>query len=112
MLDGITILNQTTQWNPPDITLLFIVAGIVAFVVTLAFAISDCEVAAFISGIIALGCLIGVGICATTHLPEKAYQQYQVTISDEVNFKEFSDKYNIIEQEGQIYTIAEKTANK
>ena len=33
---------------------------------------------------------------------------YQVTIDDSVNLKEFDDKYNIIEHEGEIYTIIEK----
>ena len=33
---------------------------------------------------------------------------YKVTISDEVNFVEFSNKYEIIDQDGLIYTIKER----
>ena len=33
---------------------------------------------------------------------------YKVTISDEVSFNEVSEKYDIIDQEGLIYTITEK----
>lgn len=36
---------------------------------------------------------------------------YKVTISDEVNFVKFSNKYEIIDQDGFIYTIKEKENN-
>ena len=36
---------------------------------------------------------------------------YKVTISDEVNFVEFNNKYEIIDQDGFIYTIKEKESN-
>lgn len=34
--------------------------------------------------------------------------EYKVTISDEVSLNEFYDKYEIVDQEGKIYTIKEK----
>ena len=36
------------------------------------------------------------------------YVQYKVTISDEVSMNEFTEKYEILEQEGKIYTIRER----
>lgn len=36
------------------------------------------------------------------------YSKYEVTISDDVSLKEFTDKYSIIEQRGDIYVIKEK----
>ena len=40
---------------------------------------------------------------------EDIYQtQYKATISEEVNFVEFNEKYEIIDQEGKIYTIIER----
>lgn len=36
---------------------------------------------------------------------------YKVTISDKVNFVEFNNKYEIIDQDGLIYTIKEKENN-
>lgn len=45
-----------------------------------------------------------------THLPENKYQtRYEVTINDDVNFNEFRSKYQVVKQEGLIYTIVEKT---
>ena len=34
--------------------------------------------------------------------------QYKVTISDEVKMDEFCEKYEIIEQDGKIYTVRER----
>lgn len=36
-------------------------------------------------------------------------ETYKVTISDTVNFNEFNEHYKIINQEGLIYTITERT---
>jgi hypothetical protein len=51
-----------------------------------------------------LGCLIGV----TFETPKEYETQYKVTISDEVNFNEFNEKYEVIEQDGKLYTIRER----
>ena len=48
---------------------------------------------------------------ATISTPERlndTYTKYEVTISDDVSMKEFTDKYSIIEQRGDIYVIKEK----
>lgn len=39
---------------------------------------------------------------------QKIYTYHQVTISDEVTFDEVYEKYEIIKQEGKIFTIREK----
>ena len=36
------------------------------------------------------------------------YPTYKVTISDEVSMNEFMDKYEILNQEGKIYTVKER----
>ena len=36
---------------------------------------------------------------------------YEVTISDEVSFKDFTSKYEIIEQRGEIYIVKERQTN-
>lgn len=40
--------------------------------------------------------------------PIEYANQYKVTISDEVSMNEFTEKYDIISQEGRIYTVREK----
>jgi hypothetical protein len=52
-----------------------------------------------------------MGLMAGTifSIPTTHKVQYKVTISDEVSMNEFLEKYEIIEQEGKIYTIEEKS---
>ena len=47
-----------------------------------------------------------VGIVADGE-PTKYETQYKVTISDEVSMNEFLERYEIIDQEGKIYTVRE-----
>lgn len=54
-----------------------------------------------------LGFLFGFFIGASTALPMEYETHYKVTISDEVSLNEFLERYEIIDQEGQIYTIRE-----
>ena len=51
-----------------------------------------------------LGALLGVGMGETTEYET----QYKVTISDEVNFNEFNEKYEIIGQDEKIYIVRER----
>lgn len=58
------------------------------------------------------GIVVG-GICsiiagALFETPIAFENQYKVTISDEVSMNEFTNKYEVIEQEGRIYTVREK----
>ncbi len=51
------------------------------------------------------GALLGIGLSE----PTKYETHYEVTISDEVNFNEFNERYEILDQDGKIYTVREKT---
>lgn len=42
------------------------------------------------------------------HTPTAYETQHKVTVSDEVPMNEFLEKYEIIDQEGKIYTITER----
>lgn len=54
-----------------------------------------------------LSVLIG-GFCET---PTEYTNEYKVTISDEVSMNDFLTKYEIIDQEGKIYTVREREQN-
>ena len=68
------------------------VMGIFAFLVTL------------IIGGLVFGPLIGYN----TGEPIKYETQYKITIDDSVSMIEFLDKYEIIDQDGKIYTVRER----
>ena len=54
------------------------------------------------------GCIFGTLFGSVTKIPVEYENQYKVIISDEVSMNEFVDRYEIIEQEGKIYTVAER----
>jgi hypothetical protein len=56
---------------------------------------------------VALGMPIGV-LPANVSLPTEYETRYKVTISDEVSMNDFLEVYEIIDQEGKIYTVREK----
>lgn len=55
------------------------------------------------------GIVLGIvlGFVSETGAPTKFETHYKVTISEEVPMIEFFERYEIIEQEGKIYTIRE-----
>ena len=50
------------------------------------------------------GVIIGFGNAKPTHY----VPTYKVTISDEVSMNDFMEKYEILEQDGKIYTVKER----
>ena len=66
----------------------------------------------------ALAIFSGIGLIASLFfgilfgdvesIPTEYETHYKVTISDEVLMSEFSEKYEIVDQDGKIYTIRER----
>ena len=55
-----------------------------------------------------LGGIIAVMIASETSYPTAYETRYKVTIDDTVSMNEFNEKYEIVSQEGKIYTVREK----
>ena len=55
-----------------------------------------------------LGFLYGIGTGFAFENPIEFENQYKVTITDEVSMNDFLDRYEIISQEGKIYTVRER----
>lgn len=62
----------------------------------------------FLVVFIAGGALFGTLVGCTTGDPIEYEIQYKVVIDDSVSMNEFIEKYEIIDQEGKIYTVREK----
>ena len=118
MLKGITILNSYDVASPewygtffPAIAFSFVAISGIALIVYI-FRNSKQRKDAFVpSFIISIFTLLGifVSIHGFTHLPENKYQTiYEVTVSDDVNFNEFNSKYEVVKQNGLIYTVRER----
>ena len=108
---GVEILSSETIYNTilPEYFLgIGLGAGFI-FVCAMAFCFANdhiilglmCIVLAFGSGIVgSLG-----GTLSKTNI---SHIEYKVTIDDSVSMNEFLDKYEILDQEGKIYTVKEK----
>lgn len=118
MIEGIEILSQSEVGT--NISINWVVFGLFAvifFVIGFALAAMEgnpegaewfgCIVIGLLVGVI--GCLFGGLIGRVVGKPTEFETQYKVIISDEVPMNEFLEKYEIIDQEGKIYTIREKT---
>jgi hypothetical protein len=65
-------------------------------------------VTVFLVVFIAGGALFGILIGCITGGPIEYETQYKVVIDDSVSMNDFIEKYEIIDQEGKIYTVREK----
>lgn len=58
-------------------------------------------------GSLLLGLVFG-GLSGNKQKPTEYETQYKVTISDEVSMNDFLERYEIVSQEGKIYTVRER----
>jgi hypothetical protein len=99
-------LNETAFWIAFGITLCVIMLMGIIPVVN-----GECEwpiiLLCFWLGL-AAGGIMGAAAGGIMSTPVAYETQYKVTIDDSVSLNEFLDKYEIIDQEGKIYTVREK----
>ena len=57
---------------------------------------------------VAVGLILGGIIGDLGKIPTSYETHYKVTIDDSVSMNEFLDKYEILDQEGKIYTVKER----
>lgn len=119
MLKGINVLNTydvvSSEWNDnifPAVAfacLAVIGIALVIYILLDSERIQDAVVPVLLVSLFTLACMFA-SIYGFTHLPENKYQtRYEVTINDDVNFNEFTSKYEVVKHEGLLYTIIEKT---
>lgn len=119
MLKGINVLNTydivSSEYHDiifPAVVFTCIAVGGIAIIIYMLLdskLIKDVVVPSVIVVIFTLFAMVA-SIYGFTNLPENKYQtRYDVTIDDTVNFNEFTSKYEVVKQEGLIYTIVEKT---
>lgn len=115
MMDGITVLSSSKIMITPIWTLVITMIGLIIFAISLIIVVS-CrkEIIEIIFRISSICCFILfiVGLFCMVFVETRTGKYtYKVTISDEVNFVEFNNKYEIIDQDELIYTIKEKENN-
>lgn len=115
MIDGITVLSQSEIMITPNWTYIITIIAFITFVVSMIITFSSHhKIIETIFGISFICCFILfiIGLFCMCFIESRTGKYaYKVTISNEVNFVELNNKYEIIDQDGLIYTIKEKENN-
>ena len=99
------------SWNWKGFLLtvgLCLLVGIIAGILTGASDGWELGVTIFLIVFIVGSALFGTMVGCSTGEPTEYETQYKVVIDDSVSMNEFTEKYEIIDQEGKIYTVREK----
>jgi hypothetical protein len=115
-MTGVEILNSYEvlvtvgcNWSALWLTVLFVMVVAISIGISSSIVEADWSLllVSIVIGLI-LSIFAGIFIGVVIAGPEQYETRYQVTISDQVYMNEFLDKYEIINQDGKIYTVREK----
>lgn len=116
-MQGITILSEQVVYKVDCLWWLFFLFMGIGFVIGLILAISEwanigwkADYLYLILGTTIVGVCFGfLGIVFSEYETDVVdHIEYKVTVSEDVNFNEFMNKYEVVDQEGLIYTIKER----
>ena len=110
-MNGVEILSSETIYNTilPEYWLgIGLGCGLVFVAVMAACFANDRIILGFICIALAFGSAIVGSLGVTYSKTDINHIEYKVTIDDSVSMNEFLDKYEILDQEGKIYTVKEK----
>jgi amino acid transporter len=96
--------GKSASWIAIIITTILVIVSVISII----YGIQEYEEGATALGIVAIVIAIIITIATLIHEVNRTYPQYQVTITEKTNMKEFYEKYDIISQEGLIFTIRDK----
>ena len=112
-MDGVTILNTITSNECSEIAGIMLLIGVFAFLISVLIRIisyigdnSNKSIILCVTFFIVSLISTVIGIILASNSTE--ITTYEVIISEEVSFKDFTSKYEIIEQRGEIYIVKER----
>lgn len=112
-MEGVTILNQTEIMEPiPLAVTVIVILMIIAAISGIAFFIAEYVMASItcpvILGFISISSLVIVLIIAILSPKHLTGYKYEVTIDENVSMKEVYERYEIVEQRGDIWVLRDK----
>ena len=110
-MNGVEILNSETIYNTilPEYWIGIGFGCLLVFFIATALCFANERIIlGFICAALAIGSVIVGGLGGTYSKTDISHIEYKVTIDDSVSMNEFLDKYEIIDQEGKIYTVKER----
>lgn len=110
MIDGITILSESVYRGcDSKLGLGFAIASLIFGIVAIKIFETDYyeHRGTFFAFVFLVVISVAISYMSCRQAMYEA-PEYKVTISDDVSFNEFNKKYEVVEQEGEIYTIRER----
>lgn len=116
-MEGVEILNQFEvaidfQLNGTAFWVVFVFINIALIVVgMLLWLVDGCDFnVVILMGVVGIliGTILGLIAGESFEIATEYETHYQVIITDEVKMTEFNEQYEILDQEGKIYTVREK----
>ena len=112
-MEGITILNQTEVMElTPLATTTVVILTIISLISCIAFFIADYVMASstcpVILGFISISSLISVLVISILSPKHLTGYEYEATMDENVSMKEVYERYEIVEQRGDIWVLRDK----
>ena len=110
-MNGVEILSSETIYNtflPAWILVISMVALFMLVILTVYWLCENRRFMAMLGIIASVGCILVATMACCINKNDIHHIEYKVTIDDSVSMNEFLDKYEIIDQEGKIYTVKER----
>jgi hypothetical protein len=110
-MNGVEILNSEIIYNgilPEWCFTLGLMCAFISIYVTIQLFADCCDIAPWISLVVAIAFAIVTILSVIPNKNNINHIEYKVTIDDSVSMNEFLDKYEILDQEGKIYTVKER----
>jgi hypothetical protein len=106
-MEGVTILSTATvTLGMPWIWAILL--ALIVFIVMYALNPCDDDDFGWRIGFSTFVSILGFAILAIFAVDTTEVTEYKVTIDDSVKYVEFTEKYEVVDQEGEIYTIRER----
>lgn len=110
-MEGITILNSEVIMAPHWGPIAMFIAGIVSIFFLLFLILLGFDSDGILNTLIFSACIALIGFISSFIIQVPYYTSYEVILEDSVSMNEFLDKYEILDQRGQIYTVKEIEPN-
>lgn len=116
-MEGIHILNQTEIMSTPSMWKTLVIIAIIASLLSLIFVViceeyewDIAQLGGITMLILSIICfLISFVVCiCTINTEHTGRYRYEVTVDDDITFDEIMDKYDVVEQRGEIWVLEDK----
>lgn len=109
-MDGVTILNKTVVTDIPSWALNILLIGIAATLIgsVLACKVNNAVLEVIFAIVAIIGCICFLYVGIVQPEVETGRYRYEVIMDESVQFTDIYEKYEVIEQRGEIWVLEDK----